>query len=187
MGGIMRNLLLAFAAVVGLSSHALAWGSEGHEVVAQIGETSLSPNTRSQVKELLGTQASSLADVANWADQVRPSRPETAPWHYVDIPVESSGYDAQRDCRNDDCVVAQITLKVMQIGDLSLLPAVRLEALKWVVHLVGDVHQPLHCADNGDRGGNEIAVTFEGHRKKLHSIWDTGIIDAAADDRGDYA
>jgi hypothetical protein len=150
-------------------------------------EFGLSPKAKARLNILLAGRAESLADIANWADMVKSSRPETAGWHFVDIPVRATGYDPGRDCKDDNCVVAQISLKARQLSDPALLPAIRLEALKFVVHLVGDIHQPLHCADNDDRGGNDIKVRFEGRTQKLHKVWDSGLLDAAAVDGADYA
>jgi S1/P1 Nuclease len=187
----MRMFLLSIAIITGLIYPALAWGPEGHQVIGAIAEKGLTPQARAQITEILMSEPSpdrrSLTAIANWADQVRPSRPETAPWHFVDIPVTENAYDPQRDCANADCVVARINEFTAKLADRSLLRAIRFEALKWVVHFVGDVHQPLHCSDNQDRGGNDVKVAFQGQTRKLHQVWDSGIIDAAADDHGDYA
>jgi hypothetical protein len=183
----MRAMLLGLVAGTLLSGHALAWGPEGHQIVASIAENDLSAPVRAQVKQLLAGGADSLADIASWADQVRPSRPDTAAWHFADIPADADGYDPQRDCKRDSCVVAQITLKAKVLSDKAQSPARRFEALIWVVHFVGDIHQPLHCINNDDRGGNDVKVKFNGHTVKLHQVWDSGIIDSADDDHGDFA
>lgn len=185
----MRRFLLVLMAMMLSVGPASAWGPQGHDVVASIGEKALTPAARTRVKQIL--QGQSLVAVANWADGVRTARPETAPWHYVNIPVTEGGYNAQRDCRVEDkpdnCVVAQITLKTKQLADPTLLSGTRQEALKWIVHFLGDIHQPMHTVGNGDRGGNDVKVVFEGHTTQLHKVWDSGIINAAADDHDDYA
>ena len=107
----MRRLIAiaAIAAAVVMPSAALAWGHEGHEVVALIAASELSPAAKAQVEQLLGGDAAStMADVSTWADKIRRDRPQTGPWHYVNIEITSGGYDAARDCPNDACVVAQI-------------------------------------------------------------------------------
>ena len=118
------------------------------------------------------------------ADQIRMQRPETAPWHYVNIPIhpapdEPSDYDATRDCPNDACVVAKIEQFERVLADRQVSQRQRLEALKYLVHFVGDVHQPLHTSNDHDRGGNEVPVTFMGRQTNLHAVWDTGIIEPA--------
>jgi hypothetical protein len=158
-------------------SESFALGSEGHRIVAEIAEQYLTPDTARQVRELLGIEnATSLADVANWADQIRGQRRETASWHVVDIPISGPGYDARRACPRGDCVVAKIKEFTAELQDGSLPARERLEALKFVVHFVADVHQPLHASDNSDRGGNEIHVEFLRHQTNLHAVWDTSIL-----------
>jgi hypothetical protein len=122
---------------------------------------------------------------------IRVQRPETAPWHYVNIPIhlatgEPATYDANRDCPNNDCVVAKIAHFDGVLADRQFPERERLEALKYLVHFIGDVHQPLHASNNNDRGGNEVAVTFMGRQTNLHAVWDTGIIEPAigGDERG---
>jgi hypothetical protein len=158
-------------------TRAFAWGSEGHRIVAEIADQYLEPDTARQVHALLDVEnATTLADVANWADQIRPQQRETAPWHFVDIPISAAGYEAARDCAGGDCVVAKIDQFTGELQNRALPQGQRLEALKFVVHFVGDLHQPLHASNNSDRGGNEIRVTFEHHRTNLHAVWDSGIL-----------
>jgi hypothetical protein len=176
-GALMRRLAIVFLMFSLVPTRAFAWGSEGHRIVAEIAEQHLEPNTAKQVRDLLAIENSTtLADVANWADQIRPQRRETASWHFVDIPVSAAGYDAARDCAGGNCVVAKIEQFTAELRDKSLSPRDRLEALKFLVHFVGDVHQPLHASDNNDRGGNEVRVTFGVRRTNLHAVWDTGIL-----------
>jgi hypothetical protein len=185
----MRAITPAMLVVLGLPGPALAWGSEGHRIVAEIAEQYLEPETARQIRELLVIEtATTLAQVSTWADEIRPQRRETAPWHFVDIPIHPppgtpAAYDAERDCPRGDCVVAAIGHFAAVLRDTSAPPRARLEALKFVVHFVADVHQPLHCADDGDHGGNAISVTFMGRRTNLHAVWDTGILAPAV--RGD--
>jgi hypothetical protein len=177
-------LLTMFALPLLSATDARAWGSEGHRVIAEIAEQYLEPTTARRVRELLTVEnATTLAEISNWADQIRGQRRSTAPWHFVDIPISSSAYDKDRDCPHGDCVVAKIDQFVLALRDPDLDPYRRLEALKFVVHFVGDLHQPLHASDNGDRGGNEIRVEFMGRRTNLHAVWDSGILSPAV--RGD--
>jgi hypothetical protein len=159
---------------------AKAWGPEGHAIVAEIAEARLSGVANAQVAKLLSQENRQHLDgVSSWADDYREGHPETGPWHFVDIPLSASGFEAGRDCAQDNCVVAQIQKFAAVLGDKNAAPADRLTALKFVVHFVGDVHQPLHCADNGDRGGNDIHLTYRGRSTNLHAVWDVGIIEQA--------
>jgi hypothetical protein len=137
------------------------------------------------VRQVLGP--GSLAAVSTWADEIRPSRPATAPWHYIDIPLEASAIDPARDCPNGDCVTAAITRFVAVLLNSASSPDAKNEALKFVVHFVADLHQPLHCADNQDRGGNGVRVTFFGETANLHSVWDTLLIERIDSSTESYA
>lgn len=164
-------------AVLVLPVRAMAWGSEGHRIVAEIAEQYLEPNAAEQVSDLLAIENStSLPDIANWADRIQPQRRETAAWHFVDIPVSANTFDPARDCPEGDCVVAKIDQFATVLRDRRASPEDRLEALKFVVHFVGDLQQPLHASDNGDRNGNEIRVTLDGHRTNLYAVWDSEIL-----------
>jgi len=159
---------------------AFAWGAEGHRIVAQIAAHELNAHAKAQVETLLG--GDSMADVSTWADTIKFHRHETSPWHYVDIEIESRGYDAARDCPTGDCVVAQIERDERILADRSLATPVRAEALKFLIHFVGDLHQPLHCADNHDRGGNEVKVILGRHSTNLHAVWDNDVVKALGRD-----
>lgn len=185
----MRAFLASLLLLLVMCADALAWGSEGHRIIADIAEQYLEPATARQVRDLLAVEnATTLAEVSNWADEIRPQRRETAPWHFVDIPLQASGYDASRDCPRGACVVAQIDRFVAELRDQHLPPRQRLEALKFVVHFIGDVHQPLHASDNNDRGGNNVKVLFDGRATNLHAVWDTWLLaPAVAGDERSYA
>jgi hypothetical protein len=167
--------LTAFA-----SPPAHAWGPEGHAIVADIAEAHLSPAAAAQVAQLLTLDGHShLDEVASWPDEIRRARPETAHWHYVDIPLASSDYDPARDCASGNCVIAKIVEFTGVLSNPSADPAARVEALKSVVHFVGDLHQPLHAENSNDRGGNDVKLTFFGKPTNLHAIWDGGILEHA--------
>jgi hypothetical protein len=179
---IYTTALLLF---LGSCLPALAWGRQGHIIVAEIAEQYLEIKTVKQVRDLLALQnVATLADVSIWADQIRLQRPETAPWHYVNIPGhvppgEPSAYVFARDCPRGDCVVGKIDDFVRVLGaSQSSSASERLEALKFIVHFVADIHQPLHCIKD-NRGGNEIRVVSNGKPANLHTVWDTSILAAA--------
>jgi hypothetical protein len=159
---------------------AFAWGAEGHEIIAAIALRELSPMARLQAASLLGGDVMLIHD-ANWADEVREQRPETGRWHYVDIPLGAPGYDARRDCRGNDCVVAQIDNDRRVLGDHRASQQVRAEALRFLVHFVGDIHQPLHAVDNDDKGGNAVRVYMPGDRTNLHRVWDAELVQVLGD------
>ncbi len=122
-----------------------------------------------------------LADISTWADEIHPTRPNTAPWHYVNIPGGASGYNAQRDCPRG-CVVSAIEQSIRLLQDTSNDRAVRQEAFNWVVHLVADLHQPLHAIAD-DRGENDVIVRFNGQQTNLPRLWDGDMIDWAYPDQ----
>lgn len=180
----MRHVV-ALALTVWLLSFApaLSWGSQGHHIIARIAASELTPRASAVVADLLGGEMlPSMVTASMYADEIRPIRRETAPWHYVNIEIDSSGYDAVRDCPHDACVVAQIEHDEDLIGDASISKPIRAEALRFLIHFMGDLHQPLHCADNHDRGGNMVKVVFQGQQgTNLHAVWDTAVVEALGD------
>jgi hypothetical protein len=157
-----------------------AWGWEGHIIVARIAEQHLTDKAKAGITQLLGADRKISDDpVASWADHIRRDRPETGPWHYVDIPFEATSYDPTRDCQNGQCVVAQIEHFAAVLADTNATTVSRAEALRFVVHFVGDMHQPLHSTErNHDRGGNLVKITFppESQEGNLHGVWDSFLI-----------
>ena len=178
------------------------WGGQGHRLVGLIAAARLTPAARQQVASLLDGQT--LADVASWADTITSEQVQTSYWHYVNIPPQARGYDRDRDCpkqpgtnagsRGDrwrDCVVDRIAYWEERLGNSKLDRADRATALKYVVHFIGDLHQPFHALGVG-RGGNDIAVRVFGEADcgaaragneparrspcNLHSVWDSRLI-----------
>jgi hypothetical protein len=174
------RILLAFLMML-MPAPAFAWGAQGHEIVAAIALQQLSPRARAQVAKLLGSPAMLIHD-SSWADEVRDKRPETGRWHYVDIPLDAPGYVAGRHCRDGQCVVAQIISARQMLANPRQSAARRAEALRFLIHFVADLHQPLHAADNHDRGGNDISINLQGRRTNLHQLWDTRVVEAMGRD-----
>jgi hypothetical protein len=166
--------LWVIAAICG-SSPALAWGPEGHSLVARIADAQLTPTARTRVAAILGKDVS-MASISTWADQVRRSRSDTGPWHYIDIPIDQPSIDMARDCPKDACVVAQIEAEMAALRETATPPEQRREALMFLIHFIGDMHQPLHSSDNKDKGGNGVRVLFFDRPWNLHSVWDGGIL-----------
>ena len=177
----MRSrFLVAVTAFLLLLPHpqAWAWGNEGHRIIADIAWDHLNDATLQELRPFLGDN--DLASISTWADDIRSERPETGPWHYVDIPPDSGGYEP-KDCPDDNCVVAQINKFARILGDPEQPFTARSEALKFLVHFVGDLSQPFHAMADA-RGGNDIPVTVFGSPQcgdyacNLHSVWDTELI-----------
>ena len=159
---------------------AFGWGTEGHSLIARIAWVQLTPAAQAKVTAILGPNVS-IQSIASWADEVRNQRRDTGPWHYIDIPIDKPHLDMARDCPKGDCVLTKIEDFRKILKDPATPPEQRKEALMFVVHFVGDMHQPLHCADNSDQGGNKVLVKFGdrgGSRPyNLHSLWDSGLLD----------
>lgn len=152
------------------------WGLTGHRVVGRIAENHISPAAARAVHGLLGPD--SLAEVSTWADQIKsdPAWEHTRPWHYVNIP-DGESYASARENPAGDVVSAlrrfEATLRRPEADRGE-----RIVALKFLVHLVADVHQPLHVGRPGDRGGTDVAVSWFGHPTNLHAVWDYQMVDA---------
>jgi hypothetical protein len=157
-----------FFLLISISAPAFAWSPEGHQAVADVARSRLTTTTRSHIRELLGND--DLAAISTWADEVRPQRPETFGWHFVAIPLNAGGFSEERDCYRPDekhpeteadhhnCVVDRIEIFERILADKNESQAKRVEALKFLVHFVADIHQPLHAIAEA-RGGNDIHVT----------------------------
>lgn len=162
---------------------AQAWGPLGHAIIAQLAQRQLNADARAEVLRLLGAgHADSLAAVSSWADAIQDDPAERGLWqrtrrqHYVDFRGPTCEFEPALDCRAGQCVVAGIAHYVAVLADRSQGDAVRAEALKFVVHFVGDVHQPLHAGYRNDRGGNTWQVRFERRGSNLHRVWDSGLL-----------
>jgi hypothetical protein len=123
-----------------------------------------------------------MENASTWADEIKFQRPDTRPWHYVDIEIGTRGYDKATDCPAGACIVAQIERDEGILRDKRLAPSVRAEALRFLIHFIGDLHQPLHCADNHDRGANEVKVLIGRRHENLHAVWDVNVVEALGRD-----
>ena len=152
-----------------------AWGPQGHRVIGFIADGHLKP----EVKELIAEKfnINSLADVATWADRTRKKRKEESSWHYTNIEEGQWTYNAERDCPDRACVTEKIHEFSGILVDRSTSLRERKDALKFLVHFVGDVHQPLHLGNLKDRGGGTLRFLYKGKVASLHYLWDGGLID----------
>jgi hypothetical protein len=149
---------------------AYPWSTPGHRVVAGIAEKHLNSVALKNVQALL--QGQSMADVSNWADQVGRSRREAAGWHFINIPIEVSDPDPDKFCHPKDCVLSKVNQLMALLKSTSGTPKERSEALKYVIHLVADLHQPLHVGNREDRGGFKLQLIFFDLPTNLHMVWD---------------
>jgi hypothetical protein len=170
---------------------ACAWGPQGHRTVGAIADRLLTPAAAAALGQLLADDRdkfgnpsgrTTLEAVANWADELHGTPDAQSRWHYDDIPVCGSAPEA-RYCEAGQCNTEQLKRHVAVLADPAAPARARNEALKWVVHLVGDIHQPLHAASNDDRGGNLVPVALEGvrtrGRENLHRVWDNDLVQLA--------
>ena len=182
---LIAGLLLLLAGPVG------AWGPQGHRLVAALAWSGLTPQARAEVMVLLaGVPDPTLPGIASWADQLRAEDPDlgrrSAAWHYVNIGEEGCQYDATRDCPGGNCVVDAIDRQLAILADHAQPLAARRQALKFVVHFVGDVHQPMHAGYGHDKGGNTVQVNLDGDGSNLHRLWDSGLLNTAGLDDAAY-
>ena len=157
-----------------------AWGWEGHQVIALIAQLQLTPKAKAEVDRLLAVEpGETMASVSTWADEHR--NPSTASWHYVNFPRGDCIYDEQRDCPDGSCVVGAIKRQLQVLGS-NAPDDKRLNAFKYVVHFVGDVHQPLHAGYLDDKGGNRYQLQAFMRGSNLHAVWDSGLIKNLSED-----
>jgi S1/P1 Nuclease len=181
------SLLACFLALAPVNQ-ALSWGSNGHSIIAEVAQHRLHPQVFARIENLLGRQVS-LGSVASWADHIAQKRPDTINWHFVNIPYEATNYDPSRDCQptpQGDCLISAIRRSRKTLEDKFALKQQHAESLMFLVHLVGDVHQPLHTIDRNDAGGNKVAVNFFDTPMSLHTVWDVGLIEKRTYDWGEY-
>jgi hypothetical protein len=160
------------------ASPAWAWGRLGHRVIARFAERQLTPKAKAAIASLLD-EGESLADCSTWADEHRGRLPKTAPWHYVDVPLDEPRYDVRfsGDVPEKGCVVEKIHELRATLKDPTRSVEDRRFALRFLVHLVEDLHMPLHVGDNHDKGGNRTQVRFFERGSNMHRLWDSDMIE----------
>jgi hypothetical protein len=194
------TLALALTANTAQPRQAFAWGDEGHQVVGLIAQSLLETDVRKRINALLAADtddltAHDIASAATWADKFRDanfegSRAKTRQWHFTDIEITAP--DLHKACFNHpalppgtvasngpaaDCVVDKIDQFAAELADPKTDPEEQVVALKFLLHFVGDLHQPLHSSDDSDRGGNGKKVSANGFKDgNLHHYWDSEFI-----------
>lgn len=193
-------VVLAVAAAVATPRAVWAWGCEGHMIVARIAGWHLTPAAAKKTADLLAQSKidphldrfcghgdwDALVDGSTWPDDVREDRPYTSSWHFLDIPRDATADDVTSFCPAKGCVTKAIATQLGVLRSSSKSAKQKAEALRFLVHFVGDVHQPMHDVTNGDRGGNCVPVTYLGrtpepgdkgkYTPNLHQMWDSTII-----------
>lgn len=178
-------------ALLMLSQAAVAWGPLGHRTVGAIAEAMLTPRARVEVAALLAddrdrdghpTGRRTLAEVSLWADEIRGTDAARPSWHYDNMPACGSIAAESAWCPHQQCASAQIERLLAQLADRNRRLAERRDALKWISHLVADLHQPLHAVDYA-QGGNLVHVEFAGASDSapwtLHAAWDVRLVASA--------
>jgi S1/P1 Nuclease len=210
----VRRVRLSFStllvgAAVALLPSAWGWGCQGHEVVALIAEKHLTPHARAMVEQILDARPISpdlrrfcrdggldaFVDSSTWADDERNVRPDSAGWHFIDIPRGAPKGDLAQYCPRSGCLTSAISEQLAVLRQSSASAQTRADALRYIIHFVGDLHQPLHTTTNDDRGGNCVPVSFferlpeetnpaqEDYRPNLHGVWDRDILERFAQGR----
>jgi hypothetical protein len=170
----------AIGFLVLLPTTAYSWGALGHQAISSYAEKQLNVKSLQKIQQLLAQEpGSTLASISTWADEHR--NPTTAAWHYVNFPRGDCVYQPQRDYPDGRCVIeaigAQITVLKSSVDDFK-----KLQALKYVIHFMGDIHQPLHAGYADDRGGNQYQLQVFMRGSNLHSFWDSGLIKQESED-----
>jgi nuclease S1 len=180
---IRRLLPIGIAGFVFMSHYravAYAWGDKGHRIVAILADQQLTEQAREEVRKLL-PDGTTLADAAVWPDREGRRITEFDRLHHVSIPDDAAGYDQERDCKAGNCMVEALNWFISVITDVKVPNNVRLIALRYVAHLVGDMHQPLHAGRREDRGGTEITVSYRAQTTNLHLFWDFNVVEIEED------
>ena len=179
MRGCLRSRIAITIFLCGMAlfcNLARAWGEDGHRIIATLAEAQLTPTARKELNRLLALEpGQTLASISTWADGHR--SPTTAPWHYLNFPRGYCSYQPERDCPDGRCIVGAIDRQLESLrtaGDDEK----RLTALKYLVHFMGDIHQPLHAGYGDDRGGNSYQLQAFMRGSNLHAFWDSGLIKA---------
>jgi hypothetical protein len=213
-GNFAMAIIVVGAALLVGSPAAQAWGCQGHEAVALIAQMHLNPRALAMVNQILKdgpidpalsryckeTGLTPMADAATWADDIRSVRPDATNWHFIDIPRGASKDEIEKYCEvlmdpasmtppvSTGCITKALREQIAILRAPDSSPQRRADALRFVIHFVGDIHQPLHDTTNNDRGGNCVPVEYmgiesqlrnpqtESYSPNLHSVWDTNIL-----------
>ena len=174
---MIRSILVS-ATLLMLSPDALAWGSIGHRVTGEIATYYLSKEAKKEIRALIGNET--LAEATTWADYMRSSpdpfwRYQASPWHYVTVPEDQTYRTAEKPEEGD--AVTALTQFTNTLRDKNASKTDKQLALRFAIHIIGDLHQPFHAGNGTDRGGNDVRVKWFNRSTNMHALWDTGLID----------
>ena len=170
----MRKYSFLSGGIVLAALGLISWGFKGHRAVATIAQHHLTSNTAYAVSAYL--KGEQMEGVSTWADENRD--PKTAPWHYINLPLGLSRDAFVKAVQESDNNVYSAILKMEStLKDVNASADAKNEALKYLIHLVGDAHQPMHVSRKEDKGGNTIQLRFDNKGTNLHSLWDSKLID----------
>jgi nuclease S1 len=150
-----------------------SWSPPGHRIVARMTQQRLTAKAVAAVRDLLG-QGLNIADVSTWADEEQ-GIAGSRRWHYVDVPIKEMRYDPKY-CQPGGCIVSKIEDFKRALRDPGANKRQKQEALKFLIHFVADLHQPMHVGDNYDKGGNLLQIRFFNDASNLHKVWDHQIM-----------
>ncbi len=172
---ILKSVVLVVFILLMSTSKIYAWGSTGHRAIALIAYEKLDKKVKAQIESILGSDY--LPYFANWADEVRSEKdnPYAKMPHYVNMPLDIDYAQAEKSEYGD--VVTILNAMVAQLKNVNSTNEEKAIALKMIIHLVGDIHQPMHVSLKEDLGGNKLAVKWYGEDNNLHKVWDEGLID----------
>ena len=175
---MLRKIMCGLVMITGLSFSASAYGPTGHRVIAELASRHLTPEAAAAVKELLGNEF--MAEAANWPDEMRSDpdafwRKEPIPYHYINLPDGVTYEDSVKNPAGD--ALTALTRYTAQVKDENLSLKERQLALRFIIHIVGDLHQPLHAGRAEDWGGNRVDVVWFEEMSNLHKVWDEDLID----------
>ncbi|MFA6239179.1 MAG: S1/P1 nuclease [Bacteriovorax sp.] len=175
----MKNLkphLTAFLLLTCIySPSAFSWGKTGHRIVGEIAQRNLSSKAQAGLKDLAGTE--DLSRMSTWADEIRsdPKMDAAGPWHYTSVPTGKTYFDQKRAKEGD--ILEALYRFEDTLRDPKETKESKLSALKFLIHMTGDLHQPLHVGLAEDRGGNMVRVKWFKSETNLHNVWDEKLID----------
>ncbi|HVF93867.1 MAG TPA: S1/P1 nuclease [Sphingomonas sp.] len=193
----IRTVIVGVASIVA-ASPAHAYWEFGHQTIARIAQANVAPRTRTAIRRLLAQSAlldtpscpaATIEEASVWADCIKPLKGADGKrrfdyaynWHFQNVNV-CAPFDLMPACKDGDCVSAQIDRDVAILKDRRATPKQRVEALAFLIHFVGDLHQPLHAGDRADKGGNEVTAHYGVYAPKrfnLHSVWDGPLAERA--------
>jgi len=175
---IFKKILLGLV-IIYLPVRSMAWGTEGHRIAGLIAESYLTPKARAAVSGILGN--TSIAIASNWADFIKsdPAFNYLYNWHFIDFDKRYTFPELQLYLKQDTAVDAYTKLNflVAELKKKSISNDKKQLYLRMLIHIIEDVHQPMHTGHTGDKGGNDIKVNWMNNPSNLHSIWDSGLIE----------